>query len=88
MLTRDHVSLRKPDLLARRLINTKLRAYLVDLGPLAPPDQMGLKITFRGIQGTLVILGFETLSDVVDPHGEWLRFFNFSWCLGDLAVFE
>ena len=33
-----------------------------------------------------MILGFETLSGVVDPHGKWLRFSRFSGHLGDLSV--
>ena len=32
-------------------------------------DQMGFKISFHGIQGAVVVLGFETVSDAVDPHG-------------------
>ena len=37
-------------------------------------DQMGFKISFHGIQGAVVVSGFETVSDAVDPYGEWQRF--------------
>jgi len=32
-------------------------------------DRMGFKISFHGIQGAVVVSGFETVSDAVDPHG-------------------
>ena len=42
---------------------------------LAPPLYSGLPNevrpwkAFHGIQGAVVVLGFETVSDAVDPHG-------------------